>query len=214
VGGQQNPMGSMFMPMMVLLIVMVVYRFAADYIGYGMNYVLYPLIGFGGEMPLMTLFAAAMIFPIISRLIIFFTTDWVGQARNRHIMKHYQKELKDATQTNNRYKMKKLQEMQPKIMEMQGAGMSMKTMIIPMLVILPIFAWLRYFLETLSVMPIGALPWAYVNLSSVGTAFPNWILIYMLITFPFYAVLEKGIKLIFWNKEFSARGTDASRDSW
>jgi uncharacterized membrane protein (DUF106 family) len=208
-------MGPMFMTMMVFIIVLFVYGLAGTYIGMGLNYVLYPIMGFNGKMPLITVFVAAIIFPLLSRLVIFFTTDWVGRARDQHTIKHFQKELKDAAQTNNRYKMKKLQEMQPKIMEMQGGGMSLKSMVIPLIIILPIFAWLHYFFATMSAMPVGALPWVYVDLISSKTLFfPNWLLIYMVITFPFYMVLEKGLKLLFWSRESSTSGPHASDDSW
>lgn len=215
---QQNPMSQM-MPMIVMLILYMVFIFANEIIGEGLNYVLYPVIGFGGKMPLMTLFTAAMIFPVISRFVMFLTTDYVGRAKNAHINKHFQKELREAIGSNNKYKTKKLREMQPEIQQMQSSGMSMTSMIIPMLVVFPIFMWLRYFFGNLAVMPIAALPWTYVDLFATGTiplgilAFPNWIIIYSIITFPLYLVLEKGLKLIFWSRE-EANSSHASRDSW
>lgn len=116
----------------------------------GVGFVFMPLFGFGGEYPVWTIFAVGLVMVAASTLVRHFFVDWAAMARSQEVMRHYQKELKSAKDSNNTYKMKRLGEAQPDILKMQAdlSGGQMKPMIITMIVVIPLFTWVAAFVST------------------------------------------------------------------
>jgi uncharacterized membrane protein (DUF106 family) len=201
----------------VLAIMLVVMQFRSQ-IGGALNVVFYPVIGFGGELPVLTLITAGLIMITASTLIRSFLTDSVKQARNQRIQSDFNKEMRQAKMENNLFKLKKLQEEQPKIMakSMESSTQMMKLMPITMLVVIPIYAWVGYFLADpfFGIDPsIGNhvnpellvinLPWGELNLVSRLWILPAWIIIYTMVSLPIgqlenrivrYYLLKKRLK--------------------
>ena len=100
-------------------------------------------------------------------------------------MSAFNKELRQARLENNLYKVKKLTEMQQSMMagNMSSMNKTMKVMPYTMLIIIPIFLWIRYFIAV-TASEAGTLiiniPWsvAGVSLSHTLWFMPSWILVY------------------------------------
>lgn len=162
-----------------------------------------PLIGFNHHYPVLTIFLAGSIVIIISALIRHFTTNWIEIARNQAILSKFQKEYRKARLSNNKYMIKKLQKIQPEIMKKQGeiSSKQMKMMPVTLLIFIPIFTWIWDFLLGTSHYFFDV-PWAtHVNFFGKYAIFPNWILLYMLLSIPLTQVIQYLLKTISWRRD-------------
>ena len=183
------------------------------------GYVLQPLIGFNYALPLLTILLASVVLVIATTAIRHFMVDWVQMARVQEAMRSFQKEFMQARKDNNTYKIKKLTDAQPEVMQLQ-AEMSteqMKPMAFTMLLVIPIFAWLGAYVDAHSgADPCGAyiaVPWndqwyfggtgvsreecptAFAKIFSWITPFPHWIALYSLFGIPFGQIAQRALKL-------------------
>ena len=195
----QMPKGTMMGMLVVLLIMMIVMQFR-EAIGKALN-VVFQYIDFGGEYPVLTLVISGVIMITISTVIRAYMSDPIGQAKSQHIQ-----EMRQARLENNLYKMKKLQEAQPKIMaaSMNQQTTMMKTMPITMIVILPVYAWVWYFInDTMGGADMSIwinMPWGFADLNSTIWFMPVWIVIYTLISLPIGQLENKLVNYIFLKK--------------
>lgn len=175
--------------------------------------VLMPVIGFGGEFPVLTIMVTGALMVVLTTLIRHFTTDWLELARTQAIMRHFQKEMSQARKDNNTYRMKKLQDAQPKIMEAQQKTQmaTMKTMPYTMIVVIPLFAWLFVFLDGATYWWFTA-PWnptvdmfAKNGILFGSSVLPHWILLYTALSIPLGALLNKGMKYLSWKERWKQR---------
>lgn len=119
-----------------------------DLLGKAVGFVFDPVLGFGGKYPLWTVTLAGVIMILASTVVRHFLVDWVKMARVQEVMRHFQKEFRDAQKSNNTYKMKRLTEAQPEILQLQSemSGEQLKPMALTMIVVIPIFIWLSTFM--------------------------------------------------------------------
>ncbi|UCG69820.1 MAG: DUF106 domain-containing protein [Thermoplasmata archaeon] len=190
-------------PMMIMMFMLLVMLILIDpgirrAIGNALNPVLTPLLGFDYQFPLITLFLAGLFSISLSTILRHFTTNWMELARIQKIQSAFNKEMRDARLKNDTAKLKKLQEKQPEIMKMslQLSSSQMKMMPITMIFFIPIFVWLSIFMYQLPVRTISV-PWATKVSLLVGSVcfFPNWIILYSLLSIPFSQVLQRLLKL-------------------
>ncbi len=170
--------------------------------GNAVGIVFYPLFGFNHHYPVLTIFLAGSVVIIISTLIRHFTTDWIEMAKNQEIMSKFQKEYRKARLENNKYMIKKLEKLQPKIMQKQTAASSkqMKLMPITMLIFIPVFTWIWDFLMGVDHYYFDV-PWAmHVNLFDKSVIFANWILLYMLLSIPLTQIIQYLFKFLSWSE--------------
>jgi uncharacterized membrane protein (DUF106 family) len=173
-------------------------RSLGEIVGVGLT----PLVGFGGHLPILTLLCTGLITSVFTISVRQLFTDWIGQARNARIGSAFQKEFREARTSNNTYKMKKLQELQPQIMSQQlkASQTQLKLMPVTMIVIVPTFAWLANFVYLDLDSTIFSVPWQF-NASMEGSnILPNWILLYSLLTLPFGQVLTRALKYISFSR--------------
>lgn len=172
-----------------------------------------PLVGFGGDQPILTLLFTGLIMSFFSISVRHFFVDWVDQARNARITSAFQKELREARASNNTYKLKKLTELQPQIMSrsLKASQSQLKLMPVTMLVIIPIFAWLANFIYIDLTSTMFSVPWAFNADMKHSNVLPNWILLYSLLTLPFGQVLTRGLKYFSFRRkliEIESRGAE------
>lgn len=175
-------------------------------IGRWVGVVLDPVFGFGGRWPVITILLAGTFMVLATTLIRHFTTDWLEQARISAYMRSFNKELMAARKENNTYKMKKLQDRQPEVLKMQQemSAKQMRTMPITMIVVVPLFAWLFLFLEKLDYWWYSA-PWnPQVDMFGT-TVFPHYILLYMALSIPLGALVQKAMKYASWKERWQSR---------
>jgi len=182
----KNTMIGMF----AVLIIMFAVMSLRTQIGQALNFAFNPIIGFNDQWPVVTLIIAGLIMITLSTVIRTYMTDFVTQARNQKISSDFQKEMRQARLENNLYKLKKLQEEQPKITanSMASSTQMMKLMPITMIIVMPIYAWVWYFLAQVNAVTPEltqvALPFAHVNLMDSVWILPMWIIIYTMISLP------------------------------
>lgn len=193
------PMPSM-MPMLVMMfLILILYTVdGPDHvIGAFLDKGLF-FFGMNGEFPVVTLFIVGAIMASLSAILRSFFTDMIEQAKSQQIMSAFNKELRQARLENNSFKIKKLTEMQPQMMakNMENSNKMMKSMPFTMIVIIPMFLWIRYFVnEVVDPSNLGVfVPWAEVSLLDQVWFMPNWILIYTLISIPFGQIVNRLIR--------------------
>lgn len=170
-----------------------------------------PLVGFDYRYPVITLVIMGMIMTGLTTVLRHFFTDYVEQAENQKIVSAFNQEMRKARLENNTFKLKKLMEQQPQILQrsMKASATQLKLMPITLLVIIPIFAWLAVFMSQVH-SPIISVPWSFnVDLNSADYLFPNWILLYSVISIPFGQILARSLRFVEFRrrlKEIAAEG--------
>jgi len=207
-GGAAPPkpeIGNQLIMMMAMLVAMFVLfdpsirRTLGGYVGIALK----PIVGFDGELPVVTLILTGLLMTFFSITVRHFFIDWIDQARNQRMMSSFQKEMREARTSNNTYKLKKLTELQPQITakSLKTSGAQMKLMPVTMVVIIPIFAWLSNFVYFDLSSTTFSVPWEF-NASMKGSnLLPNWILLYTLVTIPFGQVLQRTLKYVSFSRK-------------
>jgi len=192
--------GQMMMLMLVFLVVMFIFadpNISAAIVVYA-HILLYPIIGFGGQFPVLTLFCAGLLVTSLSSILTNFFSDWKKMAESQEVGKAFQKEIGEARKSGNTNKVQKLMKMQPEIMKKQTEAQSgmMKPMVFLMIFIFPIFIWLRTFLGGLPYFYFSV-PWAeQVSLFSYPFIMQAWLLLYLVFSMVFGQLIRQGLKIL------------------
>lgn len=162
-----------------------------------------PLVGFGGDLPIITLVLAGLIMTIFNVVVRHFFVDWIEAARAQRIQSAFNKELREARTSNNTYKLKKLTELQPDMMakSLKASQTQMKLMPITMIVVIPIFAWLANFVYLDLSSTTFSVPWELNASMENSNVLPNWVLLYSLVTLPFGQVLQRALKTFSFSRK-------------
>lgn len=187
----KNTMLGMLFAMGIMFVIMIYREQVGSYL-----HVVFQYIGFDGLYPVSTLILAGLIMTSASSIVRSIMSDPIKMARNQHIQKEFNQEMRTARLENNLYKIKKLTEQQPKIMaaSMSASQDQMKVMPVTMLIVIPIYAWVFYFLNNHVVDTFINVPWSEgVNLLS-SFVLPSWILIYTLISIPIGQLVNKTVR--------------------
>ncbi|MFP3871927.1 MAG: DUF106 domain-containing protein [Candidatus Natronoplasma sp.] len=191
-----------------LMALMVMFdRDLRDQMGEALGKVLYPLVGFGGEYPILTLMCVGIIMITFSTLIRDFFIDWVDMAEKQKISNKFRQELMEAKRANKQTKVKKMEKQQEEIskMSMDSFKPQLKSMAITMIVVISIFGWIWQFVGDLPNKTFSV-PWALNAtltdplISGCFMPFPQWIGVYMLISLPFTQVLMVLLKMYDFKK--------------
>ena len=226
VQNQAPPMSSKTMigMFLVLIIMMVVMQFRSQ-IGGALDNV-FKYIAFDGQYPVLTLIIAGLVMITVSTIVRSLMSDPIEMAKNQQIQSDFNKEFRQARMENNLFKMKKLQEMQPQIMamSMQASTQQMKVMPVTMIFLLPMYAWVWYFINPadaaipggdyfLAGEALAHLPWSAsfdLNTMLVGF-FPAWIIIYTMVSMPIGQIENRLLRLYFLNKHLRKLDLEAKR---
>lgn len=233
---QAPPMSSKTMigMMLVLIIMMVVMSFRSA-IGGALDFV-FKYISFDGQYPVLTLIIAGLIMITISTIVRSLMSDPIEMAKNQQIQSDFNKEFRQARMENNLFKMKKLQEMQPQIMamSMQTSTQQMKVMPVTMIFLLPMYAWVWYFINpadlgggnyfggdiegaatSISGMAhaLADIPWAPdFNLNTMLLGFfPAWIIIYTMVSMPIGQIENRLLRYYFLRKHLRQLDLEVKR---
>ena len=211
---QAPPMSSKTMigMMMTLVIMMIVMSFRTQ-IGQALD-VVFRYIAFDGKYPVLTLIIAGLVMITVSTVIRSLMSDTIQIARNQQMQSDFNKEFRQARIENNLFKMKKLQEQQPKMMamSMEASTQQMKVMPITMLFIIPVYAWVWYFLVPEGTYFNGDLvsnlivnmPWGTLDLNTMLMGFfPAWIIIYTMVSLPIGQIENRLIRFILLKKRLN-----------
>jgi len=198
--------GQLVMLMLVLVFMFFIFGNPAirAWLEVTLDVVLYPLIGFAGKFPLLTLLLAGVIMVSLSSLLTHVFTDWKTMAKAQEISKEFQKEVMKARREGNQNKVSKLMKMQPEIMKMsmQSSSGMMKPMFFLLIFIAPIFIWLTYFLGRMQYYYF-TVPWADgASLVGRDLFLTNWFLLYMVFSFLVGQIIRQGLKWFSWSQRW------------
>jgi uncharacterized membrane protein (DUF106 family) len=201
---EKKPMNPMMYMLLVMVLMIAITPFSGA-IGQYMNIVLYPLIGFNGLYPMLSIFCGGVILVIFNTLVAHLTTDWRAQAKSQQVSKAFQQEMRQAQIDKDAKKLNELRKRQQEIMEMSMAQSSKQMRLMPftLFVAILIFFWLYYFISNIG-DPVIAAPWGEWDLLATSFIFPNYIWFYTFITFPLGQVLRKALQLMRLRRETSA----------
>jgi uncharacterized membrane protein (DUF106 family) len=198
-----KPSSSTFLTIFMLGLAMIVLldQSLRSWLGELAGYAFNPVIGFDYQYPMLTLCIAGLFMTGLTTSLRPLFTNFVKQAESQKITSAYNKELRQARVENNMYKIKKLLELQPKIMEksMEQTKSQFKLMPISMLIIIPIFAWLAVFIGELPSSEF-AVPWSDVASFNQSYVMPVWILAYSCVTIPFGQILARTMRFFSFKK--------------
>ena len=212
---QAPPMSSKTMiGMMATLLIMMLVMSFREPIGQALDFV-FRYIAFE-DSPILTLIIAGLLMISFSTIVRSIMTNPIDMARNQQIQADFNKEFRQARIENNLFKLKKLQDQQPQIMamSMEASTKQMKIMPITMLVIIPVYAWVWYFLKTGDGAPyfdgveyakgiFVSMPWGELNLLDPLWFIPSWIVIYSMISLPIGQIENRLIRVIFLKKRLN-----------
>lgn len=203
-GSNQLLMMFMFIAMLFILFIPEA-RFG---LGFVMGVVLEPIIGFGGQFLVVTIFLAGAVPLTISTFLRHRMTNWLAQGQMAATNKALGKEMREAVAKRNQARMKKLQEVRAEVMrEFMPVQMSQfRTLPITMILFIAVFAWLSFFIAS-TPFPTVSVPWE-LNASLGGGVgfFATWVLLYILITMPLSLVLSRVLKYFTFSRKLAAQG--------
>lgn len=222
-GSENAPMPnmkSMWTMLLVMMMIMVLYMIDGnDHVIGGLLNNVFQFIDFDGQYPVPTLMIMGAIMILLSSGLRTILTDTISQQKAQAYSSAFNKEMRQARLENNTYKLKKLQEMQPQIMakSMESSTQMMKSMPLTMIVVVPIFLWVRYFVNvTLSdtSMRLISVPWALISQSggidlTASFVFPAWILIYSLISIPIGQIVMRLVRTYQFKKRLKEIESEA-----
>lgn len=204
-GSSSGKSSSSSLPFFVLLMVAMFVLFDQNLrssLGNAVGAVFAPLFGFNHAFPVLTIFLTGSVALVISAAIRHVSMDWIEMAKNKQVMSKFQKEYRQARLDNNTYKTKKLEKLQPKLMKKQGEVSTgqLKIMPVTLLIFIPIWTWIWDFLTGMTHYYFDV-PWAmHVSLLGKTVIFPNWILLYMVLSIPLTQIVQHAFKLISWSE--------------
>jgi uncharacterized membrane protein (DUF106 family) len=196
--------GSQLLMLMLLMFVMI-FIFGdpniRSMIALSLNSVFYPIIGFDGNYPLLTIFLAGILVVFLSSFFTNLFTDWKAMGKAQEASRAFQKEINKARKEGNTNRVKKLMKMQPQIMKMttESSSKMMKPMLFLFIFIAPIFIWIIHFLGNLEYY-FFTVPWTTgVSLFDKVILMSNWFLVYLLISMVLGQLIRQGLKWISWS---------------
>ena len=183
------------------------------------GFVLYPVIGFGGRFPVITVLLAGALTTGLSSVLRDHYTDWVKMVRTQKTTSAWQKALREAMRKGNKSEVTKLNKIREGFMkdQMDMQLNSMKPLAWTFFLFIVLFAWLSVFVNA-TLATVGgqyfAVPWAsnvYVNY--VPFLFPSWILLYSLLAIPIGQILTRVLKYVRFRKKLQAMGLPIEPES-
>lgn len=196
--------GSQLLMLMLLMFVMI-FIFGdpniSHWIAVSLNSAFYPVIGFDGNYPVLTIALAGIIVVFLSSFFHNLFTDWKKMGEAQELVKTFQKEVSKARKEGNTNRVNKLMKIQPQIMKKQTEASSgmMKPMLFLFVFIVPIFIWLRFFLGNLSYYYF-TVPWADgVSLFDRPFLMQAWLLLYFIFSIVLGQLFRQGLKWISWS---------------
>ena len=193
--------------MLMLLMFVMLFIFGdpgiSSFLAVTLDSVFYPLIGFNGAFPVLTLILAGTIVVSLSSFFQNLFTDWKKMGESQEITKAFQKEMQKARKDGNTNRVNKLMKMQPQIMRRQTEASSgmMKPMFFLFIFIVPIFMWLRFFLGNLEYFYF-TVPWTTgVSLFDKPVSFlwQTWLWLYLVFSMVFGQIIRQALKWITWS---------------
>jgi len=184
--------------------------------------ILFPLIGFGGKYPVITILLGGLLTTTISGVLRHYLTPWIKMARMNKINQALSKENMDAMRKGNMAKVEKVKEKRMEVMKefTDIQWVSIKQIGATMLLFIVFYTWLSLFM-TETLVPAGnvmfSVPWSWNANFFDAFVLPTWLLLYSLLAIPFGQVLQRVLKYFSFRHRLEEMGalseTTAPEDS-
>jgi uncharacterized membrane protein (DUF106 family) len=174
--------------------------------------VLYPVIGFGGRFPVLTVLLAGALTTTVSSILRDHYTDWVRMVKFQKVNGAWQREYREAMRKGNKSHIEKLNKVRQGFTkdQMDIQLNSMKPLAWTFFLFIVLFAWLNVFVNQDLLIFGGqyfAVPWASnVYVDYVPFLFPSWILMYSLLAIPIGQILTRVLKYVRFKRKLDAMG--------
>jgi uncharacterized membrane protein (DUF106 family) len=173
----------------------------SSFLAISLDTIFYPIIGFNGSFPVLTLILAGTIVVTLSSFFQNLFTDWKKMGESQEVTKAFQKEMQKARKEGNTNRVNKLMKLQPQIMRRQTEASSgmMKPMFFLFIFIVPIFMWLRFFLGNLEYFYF-TVPWStHVSLFDRPFLWQAWLWLYLIFSMVFGQIIRQCLKWVSWS---------------
>ncbi len=203
IDGKSGQANQLIMLMVMMFVMMFIFGDPdiSKWIAISLNSVFYPIVGFDGKYPILTIIFAGIIVVSLSSLLNNFFADWKKMGKMQEFTRAFQKEMASARKSNDKNRVNKLMKIQPEIMgrQMDAQSGMMKPMLFLFIFVVPIFMWLRFFLGGLSYYYF-TLPWEQgVSLFYKPFLMQSWLLLYMTFSIILGQIIRSGLKWISWS---------------
>lgn len=181
--------GIYFAFFMVMMMILIFPEFR-NALAVGVGYVFTPLLGFGGRFPVLTMIFAGLFLTIINMYARHYFVNWYEAARIQVKTKYISKKVREAYRARDMGKVQKYQKVQQKLMmdQMKISQDQMKPMIVTLIIVIAIFSWLYYFLDSIPPsLRVFSMPWTWpsgIDITGGASMFPYWLVLYTFFTIP------------------------------
>jgi len=187
------------------------FAFAADV-------VLWPLIGFGGRMAVITILLAGVFTTTVSSVLRHYFSDWVKMARTQRWLRSWQRERMDAIRKGNKARVEQLLEAQKgfskDLLDLQASPLKATALTFFMFIV--VFNWLTSFV-TVRLGGAGnmwiAVPWSPNVFLLDVYVFPAWLLLYSLLAIPFGQIVGRVLKYVRFRRRLHELGVPLRADA-
>lgn len=200
--------GFVMMIVMMLTVFIMFNPELRESIALALDGVFNPIFGFEGKFPTLTLLLSSVFMVFCSTSIRHFLTDWIELARAQKMLSAIQKEKTNAMMARNQVKLKKLEELAPEETNyrMIMTASSFKPLAYTMIFFIIVFPWIW-------MVYIENLDYSFISLPGIAKwdlqetmdwciiPWGQWILIYMLLSFPIGFLIQNGLKYITFSRK-------------
>jgi uncharacterized membrane protein (DUF106 family) len=191
--------------MMFLMLMIIIDPSLRNLIGSLVGMAFMPLIGFDYDFPLWTILLAGMVSITFSTVLRHFMIDWVEMARINRRSGALRKEIFAAMKKRDMNRVDKLNKIQQESSQESMSSMmnQMKPTMITMVLVIGGFTWLWVFIDA-APNHFFTVPWLFSVDFTRSNVFPNWILLYSLLTMPVTQVLGRVLKWFGFSRRLKA----------
>lgn len=157
---------------------------------------LYPVIGFSGQYPLLTMFLAAVLEMLATAVAYNYTTDWIKTAKVQSWSKAFRPVQMAALRSGKKDRVEALKPHQDRLTRLSGevSIAQLKGMAVTWFLVIAIYTWVGVFLTHDPLSASVSLGGARVNLVGMLGPIPWWFLIFSLYTVPSSIVFRRALK--------------------
>jgi len=163
-----------------------------------MDPILRPTVGLNGGPVFVTLFLCSIIMVGVNSSLRTFFDDPIMRFKFQKVQQQFSKEFREANMNLDKHRIKRLQQLQPQVMQlsMKVNSKQMKSMPFTMIPAIMIFMWLSSYISSGVVTHHITIPWSatWDLLDNSDTLLPHWIIIYSVVSLPINQALQKVAK--------------------
>jgi uncharacterized membrane protein (DUF106 family) len=175
---------------------MLIDQSARNEVAWGIGALIYPIFGFSGHFPLLTMLLVGLLQMSFSAVAYNYTTDWVESAKVQMHSKAIRPLQMAAVRSGKKQHMEALRPHLNELSTRQSKMMigQLKGMAVTWFLLIAMYTYVGLFLANQAVSPTVNMYGASVDLMMQVGPFPLWFLVFSLYTIPFNLLLRRLLK--------------------